>query len=77
MLDKKDLQAIKGIVDDGLDDLAIIVKKEFDQATNERKAIKRDVEEIKMKFAYCAWQIDVEEIKKRVIAVEKKVGIKY
>ena len=54
MLDKKDLQAIKGIVDDGLDDLAIIVKKEFDQATNERKAIKRDVEEIKMKFAYCA-----------------------
>lgn len=66
------------------DDLGAMIKtgfdeidNKFDQATDERKELKRDMEEIKMKFAYCAWQIDVEEIKKRVIAVEKKVGIKY
>lgn len=59
-----------------IDDLAVIVKNEFEKASSERKEMKRGVEEIKMKFAYSAWQIDVEELKKRVLNLEQKIGIK-
>ena len=76
MLEKKDLKAIKDIVDNSVDGLAMIVNKEFSQASKERKALKRDIEEIKLKFAYTAWQIDVEDLKKRMAKVEKKVGVK-
>ena len=72
------------------DDLAGIIKNEFDnvksefdnvrnefkKASAERKDMKRDIEEIKMKFAYVGWAIDIEELKKRVIALEKKTKIK-
>ena len=72
------------------DDLAVIIKNEFDnvksefdnvrnefkKASAERKALRRDLEEIKLKFAYTAWQIDLEEIKKRLVKVEKKLKVK-
>ncbi len=87
MLDKKDLKDIKGIVknvvDDSLDNFAVIVKdgfdsvdKKFEQATKERKALKRDMEEVKMKFAYTAWQIDMEEVKGRLTKIEQKIKVK-
>jgi len=53
------------------------VKNEFAKAAKERKELKRNLEEIKLKFAYTAWQIDVEELKKRVAKVEQKIGIKH
>ena len=77
------IKTIKNIMDDNFDNFAVIVKdgfndqdKKFEQATKERKTLRRDLEEIKLKFAYTAWQIDLEEIKKRLVKVEKKVGVK-
>ena len=66
-----------------IDDLAVIIKDEFDnvksefnKAAKERKEMKRSINEIKMKFAYTAWQIDVEDLKKRITKVEQKIGVK-
>lgn len=73
-----------------IDGLAAIIKNEFDNvngelnsikgelktAAKDRKEMKRSLEEIKMKFAYTAWQIDVEDLKKRIAKVEQKIGVK-
>ncbi len=64
-----------------IDDLAVIINKEFEK-TNKKieanhKDLKRDIAEIKLKFAYVAWAIDLEEIKQRVNVLEKKAGIKH
>ncbi len=65
------------------DDLGTMIKKGFDGVDKRldklevgQKSLKRDMEEIKLKFAYTAWQIDLEELKKRVAKVEQKIGIK-
>ncbi len=63
-----------------IDDLAVIINKEFEK-TNKKievnhKELKRDIAEIKLKFAYVAWTIDLEEIKQRVKVLENKTGIK-
>ena len=71
-----DLGAMVNGVAKSVDDLAAITKGEFEKASKERKELKRDMEEVKMKFAYTAWQIDVDELKKRMVAIEKKLGIK-
>jgi archaellum component FlaC len=74
-------------VDKKFDDFGIMVKNGFDDAQKGMNArfekvdnsiaeLKRDMEEVKLKFAYTAWAIDVEELKKRVIALEKKAGVK-
>ena len=59
---KKELSKTNKSINKSIDDLAIAVKQGFDQATYERKELKRGMEEIKMKFAYTAWQLDVEEL---------------
>ena len=66
-----------------IDDLAVMIKQEFNKVNkrfdkiNERfDVIERSVDEIKMKMAYVAWQIDMNEVKERLLEVEKKVGIK-
>lgn len=56
------------------------VDKKFDEMdkkfTGKFDELKRDMEEIKLKFAYTAWAIDVEALKQRVNVLEKKIGIK-
>ncbi len=74
-----------------LDELAVMIKHEFDgvhekfdgkfdsldrKFTGKFNELKRDMEEIKLKFAYTAWAIDVEELKHRVMIIEKKLGVK-
>lgn len=65
------------------DELAAMIKKGFDgvdkkfkEAPAERNELERDMKEVKMKFAYTAWQIDMEELKKQVVVFEQKVKIK-
>lgn len=74
-----------------IDDLGVMIKKGFDGQDKKfekidkrlskletgQKELKRNLAEVKMKFAYTAWQIDFEEMKKRMAKVEKKVGIKH
>jgi len=61
---------------DGVDKRLDGVDKRLDKLEVGQKSLKRDMEEIKLKFAYTAWQIDLEELKKRVAKVEQKIGIK-
>ncbi len=61
---------------DGVDKRLDGVDKRLDKLAIGHKELKRDMEEIKLKFAYTAWQIDLEELKKRVAKVEQKIGIK-
>jgi len=43
MLDRKDLKAFKEIVDDGVDNFAVIVKKEFEKTNKEIEGIKANM----------------------------------
>jgi tetrahydromethanopterin S-methyltransferase subunit G len=52
------------------------VDKRFDKVENRLDNLERSMEEVKLKFAYVAWAIDVEELKKRVDLLEQKVGVK-
>jgi tetrahydromethanopterin S-methyltransferase subunit G len=77
-------------VAESVDDLAKIVKKGFDGVDKrfdkiEKRLVgvdgrfdrlEKSVDEIKMKMAYVAWQIDMKEVMERLAKVEKKVGIK-
>lgn len=70
------------------DDLAAMIQSEFDNIRSEFgnvnlrfdkveadiAELKRGQEEIKLKFAYTAWAIDLEELKKRVKVLEDKLG---
>lgn len=66
-----------------IDDLTDITRKSFDEVYQRLEDVdkklaelRRDMEEVKLKFAYTAWAIDVLELKKRVIVLEKKLSIK-
>ncbi|MDO8667534.1 MAG: hypothetical protein Q7K35_00350 [bacterium] len=73
-----------------INDLGLMVKqgfdavdKRFDKVDNRLEDIdkkiaelRRDMDEVKLKFAYTAWAIDVEELKKRVIILEQKLNAK-
>lgn len=66
-----------------INDLAVMIKKGFDDVDNklnkmnERlKSVERSQDEIKLKFGYVAWAIDLEEVKKRLAVVEERAGIK-
>lgn len=74
-------------VDKKIDDLGIMVKNGFDEVHQKMDKrfgnvdkrldeLKRDMDEVKLKFAYTAWAIDVEELKKRVFILEQKLGVK-
>jgi methyl-accepting chemotaxis protein len=63
-----------------VEDLAIITKSEFEKIGErfERvdarfENVERSLEEIKMKFAYTAWAIDLKDLEKRVKFLEDKV----
>lgn len=60
----------------GFDEMGGKIEKLKQENKTEHKELKRGMEEIKMKFAYTAWQFDVEELKKRVAVLERKNGIK-
>lgn len=71
------------MVKQGFDDAQQGMNKRFNEVDNRLENIdkkiaelRRDMEEVKLKFAYTAWAIDVEELKKRVIVLEKKLSIK-
>ena len=87
MLDKKDLKDIKGVVkdvvDDGFDNFAVIVKdgfdevdKKFEQATEERKALRQGQENIELKLSNVAYRFEIEEIIRRLKILETKAGLK-
>jgi len=61
---------------DGIDKRFDGVDKRFSDVDKSIKELKKDMEEVKLKFAYTAWAIDVEELKKRVLMLEKKLGVK-
>jgi len=48
----------------------------FGKVNGRLNDLERAMEEIKLKFAYTAWAIDVEELKLRVETIEKKLKIK-
>jgi hypothetical protein len=56
-----------------IDDLAEINKKEFEKIDARFENVERSLDEIKMKFAYTAWAIDLKDLEKRVKFLEDKV----
>ena len=67
---------LAGMIKEGFDEMGEKIEKLNHENKEEHKVLKRDMEEIKMKFAYTAWQIDVEELKKRVAVLEQKARVK-
>ena len=68
-----------GNVEKSIEDLAAITKKEFekvdarfDKINIRFENVDRSLEEIKMKFAYTAWAIDLKSLEKRVKTLEDK-----
>jgi len=67
-----------GMIKDGFDGVnkqLNEVNKRLDKLETGQKELKRDMDEVKMKFAYVAYAIDLDELKQRVKTLEKKAGI--
>jgi hypothetical protein len=66
---------LAGIIKEGFDNVDKRfeqVDKRFEQVESRLCNLERSMEEVKLKFAYVAWAIDLEEFKKRVIELEKR-----
>lgn len=49
------------------------VDKRFEEVNQRLESLERDMQEVKLKFAYVAWAIDLENLKKRVIDLENRL----
>ena len=61
---------------DNVDEKFENIDKRFDKVENRLENLERGQDEIKMKMAYVAWDIDVKELAKRVAKIEKQIGMK-
>ena len=70
-----------------IDDLGIMVKQGFDEVHQEMKygfdkvgreikELKQGQENIELKLSNVAYRFELEEVKQRVIVLEKKLGVK-
>jgi hypothetical protein len=64
------------IVNNGFDELEGKMNGRFDILESRQDDLDRSMEEIKLKFAYTAWAIDLQELKLRVEKVEDRLKIK-
>jgi len=64
------------MVKHGFDDVQQGMNNRFDKIDKEIKELKQGQENIELKLSNVAYRFELEEVKQRVIILEKKLGVK-